>query len=131
MYFIGCVDEITKFCYSFQERRSRVTDEVLHRFMTPRPFLCRGVMSDTVFATLRKSAGSDEGGPIKGLNSKNQAKKREKMLRKEKKKSQKAAERGHRDGKKGRHWGSEIIIGDIPISFQITSSKALTKLHLL
>lgn len=86
------MDEITKFCSSFQELRSKVTDEVLDRFMATRPLLCRGVMSDTVLATLAdKSAGSEEGGPIKDLNTKNQAKKREKMLRKEEKRSQKAA----------------------------------------
>lgn len=66
---------------------------MLDRFMTPRPLLCRGVMSDTIFSELGdKSTEARKGGPAKDLNSKSQPKKREKMLRMEQRKLQKAAE---------------------------------------
>ncbi|KAK3906152.1 tryptophanyl-tRNA synthetase [Staphylotrichum tortipilum] len=34
-----CIDELSKFCTSFQERRAKVKNEMLDRFMTPRSLL--------------------------------------------------------------------------------------------
>jgi tryptophanyl-tRNA synthetase len=90
---------LIKFCTSFRERRSKVTDEVLDLFMTPRPLLWRGVRTDTVLALGDKP---DESRPLgddgKTPGSKNQAKKQEKMELAAERKLQKARAKGGTDG---------------------------------
>ncbi len=85
-----CADELSKFCTGFQQRRAEVTDEILDRFMTPRPLLCRGT-------TLSITGGGEQSEsvsavPAKDPNSKNQAKKMAKLQAAEAKKAQKAQE---------------------------------------
>ncbi|KAJ8131294.1 hypothetical protein O1611_g2334 [Lasiodiplodia mahajangana] len=84
-----CADELTKFCASFQERRARVTDEILGQFMTPRPLLCRGVRSDTILTVAETIAALKDSLDTKDHNSKNQAKKLKKLQLIEAKKASK------------------------------------------
>ncbi|KAI0535589.1 tryptophanyl-tRNA synthetase [Xylaria digitata] len=74
-----CADELTKFCVSFQERRAKVTDEILDQFMTPRPLICRGVRSDTILAATEITIVLKDSSDAKDPGSKNQAKKLEKL----------------------------------------------------
>jgi len=87
-----CATEVQQFCSAFQEQRAKVTDEVLQHFMTPRPLLCRGVLSNTLISdsSVRKVAlaNRDAANP----NSKNQLKKMEKLRAAEAKKEQKRRE---------------------------------------
>ncbi|KJZ71825.1 Tryptophan--tRNA ligase [Hirsutella minnesotensis 3608] len=97
-----CADELSKFCTSFQERRSQVTDATLEHFMTPRLLLYRGVKFSMVLSTVNsKSAESKCGGDDKNPNSKNQAKKVEKLRLIQEKKLQKAKDQ-YNGNNKGR-----------------------------
>jgi tryptophanyl-tRNA synthetase len=89
---------LIRFCTSFQERRSKVTDIVLDLFMTPRPLLWRGVKTDTVLPLGGHTAGSRvRGDDGKTLGSKNQAKKQKKMVLAAERKLQKARGKSGRD----------------------------------
>ncbi|KAI0104318.1 tryptophanyl-tRNA synthetase [Nemania sp. FL0031] len=91
-----CANELTKFCASFQERRARVTDEVLDQFMTPRPLICRGVKSDTLLAVTETVTTLKDSSDTKDHSSKNQAKKLKKRLLVEAKKANKHGGKGDR-----------------------------------
>src|SRR6266480_113550 len=86
-----CANELIKFCTSFQKRREEVTDQLLDQFMTPRPLLCRGVLSNTIADDGRSNQQSK--GPVKDPGSKTQAKKMEKLRLAEAKKEQKRLEK--------------------------------------
>lgn len=85
-----CADELAQFVTAFQERRAKVTDEVLDRFMTPRPLLCRGTTLSVMVGGEQSELVSTV--PGKDPNSKNQAKKMAKLQAAEAKKAQKALE---------------------------------------
>ncbi|KAH8810794.1 tryptophanyl-tRNA synthetase [Xylogone sp. PMI_703] len=87
-----CADELAKYCTAFQERRAKVTDEVLDHFMTPRPLLFRGT-STLSFVENSKPSESASAESGKDPNSKNQAKKLAKQQAVEAKKAQKALEK--------------------------------------
>lgn len=87
-----CAEQLSEFCLSFQKKRQEITDEMLDRFMTPRPLLCRGV---AVLDLLSNLGGPKvASGPAANPESKNQQKKREKLRLAEEKKARKAREKG-------------------------------------
>ncbi|KAK4040961.1 tryptophanyl-tRNA synthetase [Parachaetomium inaequale] len=89
-----CADELIKFCTSFQERRAKVTDEMLDLFMRPRPLLWGGLKTDTVLPFVAgEVSDSRAAGDSKTPGSKNQAKKEKKMQLAAEKKLQKTRER--------------------------------------
>ncbi|CAG7997469.1 unnamed protein product [Penicillium salamii] len=85
-----CAGEVSKFCLSFQERRSQVTDEMLDRFMTPRPLLYKAVLSNTL---LPEPTDFNSPGSVKDPNSRSQAKKKEKLRLAQEKKAEKIREK--------------------------------------
>jgi len=84
-----CIDELSKFCTSFQERRSKVTDEVLDHFMSPRSLLGRGASADTVLPLRDEKSTQHRVGDSKTPGSKNQEKKLRKLQLAAEKKLQK------------------------------------------
>ncbi|CAG7967195.1 unnamed protein product [Penicillium olsonii] len=85
-----CADEVSKFCLSFQGRRAKVTDEMVDRFMTPRPLLYKDISSDTL---LSKPADPNASGSVTDPNSRSQLKKQEKLRLAQEKKAQKIREK--------------------------------------
>ncbi|RFU25949.1 hypothetical protein B7463_g10381, partial [Scytalidium lignicola] len=73
-----CAEELAKFCTLFQEQRAKVTDQILDHFMTPRPLLCRGVLSNTLLPSMQSKSELSKGS-VKDPNSKSQAKKMKKL----------------------------------------------------
>jgi hypothetical protein len=72
----------------FPRATAKVADEILDHFMIPLPLLCRGVKSVTILGD--KPAQSQKTVLIKDPDSKNQAKKMEKLLLIERKNLEKA-----------------------------------------
>ncbi|RDL32042.1 Uncharacterized protein BP5553_09444 [Venustampulla echinocandica] len=90
-----CAGELATFCTSFQERRAKVTDQILEHFMTPRPLLCRGALSNTLLPSVQGKSGASKGPvqDVKDPNSKSQAKKMKKLEEANAKKALKAREK--------------------------------------
>jgi tryptophanyl-tRNA synthetase len=89
-----CADELAKFCTAFQERRAKVTDEILAHFMTQRPLLCRGVPANTLLLSSTQSKTAATGPKdVADPNSKAQAKKQKKLEEAALKKAAKAREK--------------------------------------
>ena len=90
---------MSKYCVDFQERRSKISEEVVDQFMTPRPLTFRGQPSDKVLPIVggpkATQAKADESDPT----SKHQQKKLEKLRQIEAKKAQKAKDKAEKADK--------------------------------
>lgn len=86
-----CIEEIQKYVKAYQERRAKVTDEMIDEFMAKRPLQWKG--NPNAKKVEPESTGDEAAAPGEGGMTKNQLKKLEKQKLIDKKKAEKEAEK--------------------------------------